>query len=131
MIMVGHLYIVKIREFVKTEEDVYKVGRTFDIIKRFSSYPKGSKLLFIIPSDDPIKHENILLDKLRNEFKNRTDIGREYFQTDLSNLIKIMISCVFKHKSCKEKYTQTREVLETWEEEFLNPFEKFTCKGKK
>ena len=124
MIIVGHLYIVKIREFVKSGEDVYKVGRTFDIIKRFNSYPKGSKLLFIIPSDDPLKHENKLLEKLRNECKNRTDIGKEYFQIEISNLIKIMMSCVFTNNKYKENYTQTQENFEEYKE-YKNPFEKF------
>ena len=44
--MVNYIYLLKEREFVKTEENIYKVGRTErENLTRFNQYPNGSVLL--------------------------------------------------------------------------------------
>ena len=43
------IYIIKIREFVNNNQNIYKIGRTTqDNLKRFNNYPKGSILLYYI-----------------------------------------------------------------------------------
>jgi hypothetical protein len=85
--MCGYLYVIHEREFIRTNECVYKFGRSHDIITRFNQYPKGSRLLFCVTSNDPVLHERIVLYHLRNLFKNRRDIGAEYFECDISLLL--------------------------------------------
>jgi T5orf172 domain len=42
----GYLYIIHIREHIRFNENIYKIGCTKDITQRLRQYPKGSKLLF-------------------------------------------------------------------------------------
>ena len=43
----NYIYLLQEREFIKTKENVYKIGRTKkENYKRFHQYPKGSVLLF-------------------------------------------------------------------------------------
>lgn len=132
--MEGYLYIIQIREFVKTNEPVYKVGRTCDIIRRYSQYPKSSRLLYLIPCNNLVKKERILLDSLRNKFKNRVDIGLEYFEGVLYDIISTMFSIVFENQTeikkginvinlIKEKSTRSTQT------ESSNPFDLYRYKG--
>jgi hypothetical protein len=124
----GYLYIIKIREFVKSGEDVYKVGRTFDIFQRFNAYPKGSKLLCILPSNDVIRHERILLHRLCNKFKNRRDIGAEYFEVPLDSLLNVMCKCVSSLNTSKENISYKDSYTQTGDENNTDHFSKFAMK---
>lgn len=44
----GYLYIIKEREFIKLNENIYKIGRTKDIIKRYKQYPKNSIIIYSV-----------------------------------------------------------------------------------
>ena len=41
------LYLIKLREFIKTNEEVYKFGRSFNLKKRITQYLKNSKIEFL------------------------------------------------------------------------------------
>jgi len=60
----GYIYIIHEREFMVQCKSVYKIGRTDNIIRRFSQYPKGSRLLFTYYVNDMIEIENVLKEKL-------------------------------------------------------------------
>ena len=41
-----YIYLLQEREFIKTKEPIYKIGKTKQVNnKRFGQYPKGSVLL--------------------------------------------------------------------------------------
>jgi hypothetical protein len=43
------IYLLQEREFIKTREPIYKIGKTKqEKLKRIKSYPNGSELLFYI-----------------------------------------------------------------------------------
>jgi len=74
--------MIKQREFVKTNELVWKIGRSRRVLQRISSYAKGSVCAATIIVSDNVKAEKILIKK----FKAATDLcwqnkemGREYF----------------------------------------------------
>jgi hypothetical protein len=92
--MSGMLYLIHEREFIKTNEDIYKFGRTENLSQRITQYPKGSKLLFAIKIMDEKTAESELIKKLSIEFKARPDIGREYFQGDYKMIMKIIFEYV-------------------------------------
>lgn len=48
----GYLYIIKEREFIKTNEEIYKIGCTNDIIRRFKQYPKNSIIIYYMIHND-------------------------------------------------------------------------------
>lgn len=50
----GYLYVIQEREFVRSDEDVYKVGRTYNVAQRLSQYPRGSDLIAALPVLDMV-----------------------------------------------------------------------------
>lgn len=79
----GHLYLIKEREFLKTNENVYKIGKTKNIKNRMPSYPKDSRVYVIYYcASDIHKVEKKLIREFDRLFKKRTDIGNEYYETD-------------------------------------------------
>lgn len=83
----GYIYIIYTREFLKHQEPVYKIGRSDNVLCRMRQYPRGSKLIFAQYVHDDCLMEKHVLNHLIGHFKARTDIGTEYFEGDLSQII--------------------------------------------
>lgn len=83
----NYIYILREREFIKTNEHVYKIGKTnrkpFD---RLKGYPKGTKLEFMISVDDCNIREIMVKNNFNELYKKRTDIGQEYYEGDLNSM---------------------------------------------
>ena len=77
-----HVYLIQEREFVKTDEPVYKLGRSFKIKNRCGEYPKDSMIITILRVNDCVRAEKYLLSRFEQLFVKRTDIGCEYFEGD-------------------------------------------------
>ncbi len=76
-----YVYLLQEREFIKLQENVYKLGKTKqENLCRFYQYPKGSRLIIQTSCYDCHKLEQQLLELFRTEFVQRTDIGSEYFE---------------------------------------------------
>jgi hypothetical protein len=88
----GYLYAIQTREFLNQKESVVKIGRTHDIVQRFKSYPKGSRLLCTIYVEDYIKKEQILIQNLREIYKQRKDLGSEYFEGRITDMLNVLMS---------------------------------------
>ena len=88
-----HLYCLIEREFLKSGEKIYKVGKSVHLSQRMNSYPKGSTIISIFKVNDCHTTEKILLKRLDKElsFRNAREIGREYYEADLTSLLKIFI----------------------------------------
>jgi len=85
------MYLLQEREFFNLKQPVYKIGITETVRNRMGQYPKGSKIIFIMPVDgDP---EQLCLVKFRSQFIPRTDVGSEYFQGDADLMVKTVIEC--------------------------------------
>ena len=82
----GFNYIIHVREFKNLNQNIYKIGRTKSITKRFRQYPKGSLLLHCRKSNDDAESEALMLHQLKNLFIHRQDLGREYFEGDFDEL---------------------------------------------
>ena len=83
----GYLYIVQLREHVNLAEGVYKVGRTRDVIQRMADYPANSALMACAQVSDMFDGERQLLAALRGAHVQRSDIGSEYFEAPLGNVM--------------------------------------------
>ena len=47
------IYLIKLREHVKSNENIYKIGKTKQPdVKRYNGYPKGSILLYHVICND-------------------------------------------------------------------------------
>ena len=88
----GWVYLIREREFLNSGEQVTKVGRTRDIIKRYKDYPKGSKLLFCMFCADRFETESVCIEMLSKNFKARKDIGSESFEGNTRSMIGAMSS---------------------------------------
>lgn len=93
----GFLYMLREREFLKTNEQVYKVGKTTQQIhKRMGNYPKNSELILAIKFQNCHQSELELLKLMRctETIKQRKDIGNEYFEGDENEIIKSFFKLV-------------------------------------
>ena len=89
--MSNYIYLIQEREFIKTNENIYKIGKsTQENNTRIKQYPKGSKLLFQMICENCHNIEKILIKKFKDNFKLRKDIGNEYFEGDIKNMIDII-----------------------------------------
>jgi hypothetical protein len=83
-----YIYIIREREFRRFGEPVWKPGMTTheSIKTRFGQYPKGSELIFAARVSDALAAEKDLMQLLaaHRDLIHRKDIGREYFQGELS-----------------------------------------------
>ena len=90
-----YVYVIREREFIKTSEPVYKIGRTKqntnNSIRRFDEYPKGSEPIFLMKVESSVKSEADMLKELKKDFKQRTDYGKEYFEGDVDKIILIIV----------------------------------------
>lgn len=82
----GIVYILKTRESIRMNEDVYKIGRTKNMKNRLSQYPKGSEFIAIMKVNDQRMCERVLLYAFKDKFKQRQDMGNEYFEGNLDEM---------------------------------------------
>lgn len=86
--MSGYIYILIEREFIRTREPVYKIGKTTqDEFKRFKQYPKNSKLIQQIYCEDCHGLERELIELFRVKYKQRREFGIEYFEGDVKDMV--------------------------------------------
>jgi hypothetical protein len=84
----GMIYLIIEREFLKTKENIYKIGRTSqEGLDRIKQYPKGSKLILYLESKDSLEDEKELIKIFELKYKCMRDIGREYFEDNSKNII--------------------------------------------
>ena len=83
------IYLLHEREFVKSRENIYKIGRTTqENTKRITQYPIGSRLIYFRTCNDSVFMESAILKSFRSKYTSRTDIGSEYFEGDFNTMIK-------------------------------------------
>jgi hypothetical protein len=86
--MCEYIYLLQEREFIKSNENVYKIGKTKqENLKRIGNYPIGTILLFQIICNDCDTNEKELIKIFRNKYESRKDIGNEYFKGNYNDMI--------------------------------------------
>jgi hypothetical protein len=85
----NYIYCLMEREFLKSKESIYKIGKTNNIFKRFKQYPKGSKLIAFSEVKDCNKAEKDLITLLDSKLTRAPEIGREYYNCDVKILLKL------------------------------------------
>lgn len=69
--MFEYIYLLQTREYITNNEQVYKVGRTYqDELKRFNNYPKGSRLHLHISCLNSVEVERSIITEFNNLFQN-------------------------------------------------------------
>lgn len=84
----GYIYVIKEREFLKTKENIYKIGKTKqNNFNRFKQYPKNSILLYYRKTKCCDIVEKRIINKLSENFEQQKNIGREYFKGNIMNIL--------------------------------------------
>lgn len=111
-----HIYLLQEREFLLHNQEVYKIGKTKqENLSRIKSYPKGSNLLLYRNCKNCDRDERELLKIFRHKFKSRTDIGSEYFEGNVSE----MIECINKYLKSEEEANRSTDELNCPEENYF------------
>jgi len=102
----NYIYLLQEREFLKTKENIFKVGMTTkQNYERFNQYPKGSILLFQMICINCKNIEKIIITIFKEKFIQRKDIGNEYFQGNYKNMIDIIYLTIKDEKEAiQEEY---------------------------
>ena len=86
--MPQYIYLLKEREFIKSNESIYKIGKTTqENTKRVSQYSKGSILYLQILCQDCSRLEKQLIYIFKSKYHHRNDIGYEYFEGSYTDMI--------------------------------------------
>lgn len=87
--MSEYIYLLQEREFKKSGEKVYKIGRTSkDNLTRFNQYPKGSELIIQVKCMNSREMEKRLIKKFDEKYIKRRDIGNEYYEGEYKKMMK-------------------------------------------
>jgi hypothetical protein len=112
-VKINYIYLLQEREFIKTNENIYKIGRTEqENYQRFNQYPKGTILLFQMMCSDCKNTETNIIKEFKNVFKQRIDIGNEYFEGDYNIMIDIIYANIKNEKqnNCAANYVDTMAI---------------------
>lgn len=96
---VQYIYLIKEREFIKTNENIIKIGKTKQPnLGRMNQYPKGSMLLCQVSCPNCDSAEIALINIFRDRYQQRRDIGNEYFEGDQDDMVEIITKYIIDDK---------------------------------
>lgn len=104
----GYIYLIREREFINNNKQIYKIGRTdsYDVRTRLKDYPSDSEVLFFIKVKNSKDVEKRLLKEFDKYFENKKKIGREYYQGNPDHMI--VLIC----EDCDLKYIKLLKLEE-------------------
>jgi hypothetical protein len=127
--MTNYIYLLQEREFIKTNEKIYKVGMTQkENFQRFNQYPKGSVLLFQIICHDCKNMEVQVIKQFKEKFIQRKDIGSEYFEGNYKSMIDIIYLTVKSECIEEEENITPTSVVEVVVPESINKQTLYKCR---
>jgi hypothetical protein len=93
--MTEYIYLVQPREFIKTKENIYKIGKTKqENLKRISGYDNGTILICQFKCDDCDKLEKKLIKLFKEKFELQKDIGNEYFKGNCDDMRDVIFNYI-------------------------------------
>lgn len=85
--MTEYIYLLQTREFIKTNENIYKIGKTKqENLKRICSYDNGTILICQFKCIDCDKLEKKLITLFKEKYEIQKDIGNEYFKGNCDDM---------------------------------------------
>ena len=91
-----YIYLFQEREFIKTNEPIYKIGKTKQpCLTRLKNYPNGTLLLFQIKCNDCDKYEKLLISIFKEKFIQIKNLGYEYFMGNYFEMIVIIYDLIW------------------------------------
>ena len=94
------IYLLQEREFIKTKEPIYKIGKTKqEKLKRIKSYPNGSELLLYTVCNNCDEIEKTIINKFKSHFIHKKEFGNEYFMGDYNSMIYLIYNIIISSKN--------------------------------
>jgi len=98
--MESYIYLVHPKQFVKSNQNIYKIGKTRRP-DRICFYGKGSLCVLMMLVGDCDYEEKRLIKFFKQKFKLRNDIGLEYFEGNLLEMTNIIFETCNKMQNRK------------------------------
>ena len=118
--MIHYIYLLQEREFTKTKENIYKLGKSKqENLKRIQNYPNGTVLIIQLQCKNCDIVEKALIKIFKENFKQRTDIGTEYFEGNSDAMQNII--CDYINNEEEDQEDQEDQEYQEDEEEYLDP----------
>jgi uncharacterized C2H2 Zn-finger protein len=93
-----YIYIIRECDFVRLNEDIYKIGRTAknNPEDRFQKYRKGTEIIGFFKVNNSIDCENKIIQCFSNHtnIKKMSEYGKEYFQGNRNELLNEILEIV-------------------------------------
>lgn len=123
-----YIYLVQLREHVRSREYIYKIGRTAQQpMQRIAQYPKGSKLFIIIIVNDSVTAETDLLRLFRSKYISHTELGAEYFEGNPRNMIRDIYDYWFHHFDLAAERERVPSIYDVRQHVDVNPVAAFVA----
>jgi len=124
---IGYIYLLQEREFVRTKENIYKVGMTTqENLKRFCGYRGGYILLFQMCCKNAKTIEKKIIKLFKDTFTHEKKLGNETFSGDYKSMIdKIYLTIKDEERNNNEEEVEDDEepVVEQQEECSMEQYE--------
>lgn len=118
--MTNYVYLLREREFIKTKEHVYKIGKTRQTPKkRLAGYPKGSEVLMFVEVKNCDTTEKLIIKTFISRFKCRRDIGTEYFEGDRDTIVDVFNQCASGKIVDVHPKVEPTTILENYKKNFI------------
>lgn len=134
----GFIYLLREREFIKTNENIFKIGKSKqEFGKRFNQYPNKSQMYLHLYITDVDTFEKLMIELFSKEFNRRIDIGYEYFEGNINDMIKLIFNCYFNDNFNKineinlELQNKINEFISAKEKEKTSNIEKINLRLEK
>ena len=107
------IYLIHIREFIITNKNIFKLGRSHNIDTRMGRYPKGSSIIAQLECCNSVQCEKELLVIFKSKFKQKKYYGIEYFEGDKYDMMDVICNEVKKFNNIeKEKVDAVKKFKE-------------------
>lgn len=106
------IYIIQEREFVNSGENVFKYGRTDQLMShRIKGYSKGTEIILTHKCANNNKFdESALGTLLKSTFKSREDIGKEYIEGSREEISRVFMEFCLENMEQKPN----SDVIQCW-----------------
>ena len=108
----NYIYLLQEREFVASCKNIFKIGMSkTNNYKRFKQYPNNSILLFQMQCENATRAEKYIINIFKNMFKNKREIGREYFEGESIEMINTIYSILINENQPLPETVQKKITL--------------------
>ena len=124
-----YVYLLRTREFIRLDENVFKIGRTSKLKQRFKQYPKSSELIRFKMVRDSVWVEQKIKELFTEKFILKREYGLEWFEGDpnLMSLAFEEIACKYEHEFSDLRKQSMKEIPTNISSETNNKMQTCEC----